>query len=202
MLRAPKVVLLGVLFTALLLEAAVLYFMDDRTVRLFVGLALFLLIGWMFASSQVAEVIGSLPGDVRRRRYRKLRAQVELMLAEVRRLNWMAVDRDSGVRDRKEAVAEMDAIEERLRDLVSEIRRQAGVASDEPVGAGAGRSLRARRVAQSNAPAKMVSAGALGQGTWTASVRRLAPRSFRRGPAAARGGSHTVGRQSPRNDAR
>ncbi len=86
----------------------------------------------MFASSQVAEVIGSLPGDVRRRRYRKLRAQVELLLAEVRRLNWMAVDRDSGVRDRKEAVAEMDAIEERLRDLVSEIRRQAGVASDEP----------------------------------------------------------------------
>ena len=130
--RAPKVVLLGVLFTALLLEAAVLYFMDDRTVRLFVGLALFLLIGWMFASSQVAEVIGSLPGDVRRRRYRRLRAQVELLLAEVRRLNWMAVDRDSGVRDRKDAVAEMDAIEERMRDLVSEIRRQAGVASDEP----------------------------------------------------------------------
>lgn len=129
--RAPKVVLFGVLSAALLLEGAVLYFMEDPTPRLYVGLALFLLIGWMLASSQVAEVIGDLPGPTRQRRYPKMRAQVKLLLAEVSLLNGMAVDGQRGFRERKEAVAEMDAIEERMKDLVTEIRCYAGVVSDE-----------------------------------------------------------------------
>ncbi len=129
--RAPKVVLLGVLSAALLLEGAVLYFMEDPTLRLYVGLALFLLIGWMLASTQVAEVIGDLPERIRQRRHPKMRAQVRLLLAEVSRLNGMAVDGRRGFRERKEAVAEMDASEERMRDLVSEIRREAGVVSDQ-----------------------------------------------------------------------
>ena len=130
--RAPKAVLLGVLFAALLLEGAVLYFMEDRTVRLYVGLALFLLIGWMLASAEVAEVIHGLPEKFKQRRYPRMRARVKLLLAEVRRLNWMAVDGHRGFRERKDAVAEMDAIEERMKDLVSEIRAEAGVVSDEP----------------------------------------------------------------------
>ena len=126
----PRVVLLGALFTALLLEAAVIYFLDDRSLRLSVGLALLLLIAWMFARTQVAEVISDLPIS-RKRHYPKMRAQVVLLLAEVRRLNWMAVDEDRGFRGRDEAVAEMDAIEGRMRDLITEIRREAGRASDE-----------------------------------------------------------------------
>ena len=131
MQRAPKVVLLGVLSVALLLEGAVLYFMADPTLRLYVGLALFLLIGWMLASSQVAEVIGDLPGPTRQRRHPKMRAQVKLLLAEVSRLNGMAVDGHRGFREQNEAVAEMDAIEDRMKHLVSEMRREAGVVSDE-----------------------------------------------------------------------
>ncbi len=129
--RAPKVVLLGVLSATLLMEMAVLYFMEDRTVRLYVGLALFLLIGWMLASAQVAEVISDFPKPLKPRRYPRLRAQVELLLVEVRLLNGMAVDGQRGFRERKEAVAEMDAIEERMKDLVTEIRCYAGVVSDE-----------------------------------------------------------------------
>ena len=125
-----RVVLLGALFTALLLEAAVIYFLDDRSLRLSVGLALLLLIVWMFARTQVAEAISDLPIP-RKRQYPKMRAQVVLLLAEVRRLNWMAVDEDRGFRGRDEAVAEMDAIEGRMRDLITEIRREAGRASNE-----------------------------------------------------------------------
>ena len=54
---------------------------------------------------------------------------------------------------------------------------------------------------KSNAPTKMVSARALGQAKWTASVRRLAPHSFRCHPAA-RVLRHSVGLQSPPNHAR
>ena len=132
MTRTPKVVLLAVLFTAFLLEGAVLYLVDPPTVRLGVGLGLFLVIGWMLTTSEVAEVISDLPRGAERRRNPKLRAQVNLILSEVRRLHGMALDGDRGFRNKQEAVAEMDAIESRLRDLVGEIRREVGAASDEP----------------------------------------------------------------------
>jgi hypothetical protein len=130
MSRAPKIVLLGVLFAALLLEGAVLYFMEDRTTRLYVGLGLFLLVGWMLASPQMEEVIREMPERIRQRKYPRMRQQVQLLLAEVRRLNWMAVDGHRGFRNRDEAVAEMDAIEERMKDLVRNIRLEAGVESE------------------------------------------------------------------------
>ena len=49
---------------------------------------------------------------------------------EIRRLNWLAVDEDRGFRSRDEVMAEMDAIETRLRDLITEVRRAAGRASE------------------------------------------------------------------------
>ncbi len=131
MQSAPKFVTLGALFTTLLLEGGVLFFMDDPSMRLYVGLALFLVIGWMLSSSQVAEVMDELPDQIRRRRYPRLRAKVQLLLAEVRRLHWTAVDRDRGVRSQIDAVAEMDIIEERMRHLLLEIRVEAGVPSEE-----------------------------------------------------------------------
>ena len=131
MQSVPKFVILGVLFATLLLEGGVLYFMDDPSTRLYIGLALFLVIGWMLSSSQVAEVMDELPDQIRRRRYPRLRAKVQLLLAEVRRLHWTAVDRDRGVRSQIDAVAEMDIVEERMRNLLLEIRVEAGVASEE-----------------------------------------------------------------------
>ncbi len=132
MQRVPKVVLLGALFTTFLAEGAVLYFIEGRNVRLFAGLALFLVIAWMLATPQVADVIAELPDQLRRRHYPKLRAQVSLLLAEVRRLHWTAVDLDRGTRSREDATTDMDATEERMRGLLQTIRREAGVASDEP----------------------------------------------------------------------
>ena len=130
MQRVPRALLLGALFTALLLEALVLYFLDDRSLRLYVGLALLLPISWMFARTQVAEVISDLPISLRRRQYTAMRAQVNLLLDEIRWLNWLAVDADRGFRGRDEATAEMDAIEAHLRDLITEVRRAAGRASE------------------------------------------------------------------------
>ena len=132
MSRLPKIVQLGVLFITFSLEGAVLYLVEDPTLRLYVGLALFLVIAWMFARPEIAEVIGDLPELFTRRRYPRLRARVEILMQEVRRLHWAAVDRDRGFRSENEGLADMDAIEERMKDLVSEIRLEAGVASDEP----------------------------------------------------------------------
>ena len=99
--------------------------------RLYVGLGLLFPIAWMFARTNVAQVISELPGTLRPRRYLKMRAQVRLLLAQVRRLHWTAVDGQRGFNNSKEAVAEMDAIEERMMDIVARIRREAVVVSDE-----------------------------------------------------------------------
>lgn len=129
MQNVPRGLLLAALFTAMLLEALVLYFLDDRSLRLYVGLALLLPISWTFARTQVAEVISDLPISLRRRQYSEMRAHVMRLMDEIRRLNWLAVDADRGFRSRDEATREMDAIETRLKDLVTEVRRAAGRAS-------------------------------------------------------------------------
>jgi hypothetical protein len=61
----------------------------------------------------------------------RLRRRVDQLLEEVRRLNWLAVDADRGFRAREEAIAEMDAIEARLREIIAEIRKAAGEISPE-----------------------------------------------------------------------
>ncbi len=60
----------------------------------------------------------------------RLRSQVQQLLAEIRRLNWMAVDAERGFRSRKQATQEMDLIEERLKQLIAEVRGLAGQTSE------------------------------------------------------------------------
>ena len=61
-----------------------------------------------------------------RRRFLRLRRTVQSLIAEVRRLNWIAVDVERGYRSREAAAQEMDASEQRLLNLVREIRTTAG----------------------------------------------------------------------------
>ncbi len=126
MQRLLKSLYLGTLAFAVFLEAAVLYFLEDPTQRLALGLVLLLPIFWMIGRSRVVEAISDLPLALRRRQFVDMRKQVVLFMDEVRRLNWMAVGGNLGFRDQEEATKEMDAIEKRLEHLVSEIRQTAG----------------------------------------------------------------------------
>jgi hypothetical protein len=121
-----------VLLAAILGEAFILYFGVDPLLRLIVGLLLLALIVWVSARIGVADIlIQSPPDTIHKRRFGLLRAQVQQLLAEIRRLNWIAVDVERGFRTRDRALSEMDAIEERLRSLIAEIRGTAGRTSDE-----------------------------------------------------------------------
>ncbi len=113
-----------VLVIAILGESATLYFGTDPTVRLGVGLLLLALIIWLSGRLGVVEfILRSLSG---RRRFFRLRRTVQSLIAEVRRLNWIAVDVERVYRSRDAAAKEMDASEQRLLDLVREIRTTAG----------------------------------------------------------------------------
>ncbi len=140
MKRLRPFIFLGILVVAVLQLAGILYFMDERTPRLFVGLLLLVPIVWVLTRPNFFEAIQVLPA-LRERKYVKMRVQVELVLAEVRRLNGIAVDADRGFRSHAEAGREMDIIEKNLVDIISKVRQTAGRTSDdvdvEPVPAGA-----------------------------------------------------------------
>ncbi len=113
-----------VLVSAILGESATLYFGTEPTVRLGVGLLLLAVIVWLSGRLGVVEfILRSLSG---RRRFFRLRRTVQSLIAEVRRLNWIAVDVERGYRSRETAAQEMDASEQRLLKLVREISTTAG----------------------------------------------------------------------------
>lgn len=113
-------------------EAVVLYFVDDPITRLGAGLFLLAPIVWSAARVGVMDLISQTPAErVQKRRFVLLRSQVQQLLDEIRRLNWMAVDAERGFRNREAASREMDAIEGRLKALIEQIRSTAGQMSAE-----------------------------------------------------------------------
>lgn len=116
-----------ILIAAVIADAAVLYFLSDSMMRLSLGLVLLGLIVWAAGRLGVVELLSRLPSDrVHERRFVMLRSQVKQLLAEIRRLNWMAVDAERGFRSREAAMREMDGIEQRLKDIIHQIRTTAG----------------------------------------------------------------------------
>ena len=114
------------LFTAFLVEAAVVYLVDDPMTRVLAGTILILPIVWIVARTDVVEMIKEIPDAAKERRFTGLRAKVMQLLTEIRRLNWLAVDAERGFRNEQEAMREMDRIENRLKEIISEIRGAAG----------------------------------------------------------------------------
>lgn len=117
----------AILFIALAAVVAVLLAVEEPMARLALGLLLLAPIVWASARLGVVELVTQSPAErVHKRRFVRLRSQVQQLLDEIRRLNWMAVDAERGFRSREKALREMDRIEERLKDLIAEIRTTAG----------------------------------------------------------------------------
>lgn len=127
-----------VLIIAVTGEALVLYFVEDPLSRLGLGLLLVAAVLWSSARLATRDLLERLKAERgHRRRFVRLRTHVQQLLHEIRRLNWLAVDADRGFRPRDAAAQEMDAIEERLRDLIVAIRDAAGEATPDDVEAAA-----------------------------------------------------------------
>ena len=120
------------LFGAFLVEAAVLYFVDEPMTRAVVGMLLIIPIVWIVARTNTVETISEIPDRNKKRHFKGLRSRVAQLLDEIRRLNGMAVDAERGFRDRDQAMREMDRIESHLKEIISEIRNAAGQSEAEP----------------------------------------------------------------------
>ena len=124
---------LAILVLAVLLDAVILYFPVDAVQRLIIGLLLLPIIlgaGVRFeiTTMRSTESLWQQRGRV----FRELRSQVVLLLEQVRRLNWIAVDAERGFRNPDDAMREMDEIEDEIREIITDVRRAAGRPSVEP----------------------------------------------------------------------
>lgn len=112
---------------AVILDAAIIFYLVDPWLRLTLGLLLLIPIVWMASHLGVAEMLGDLPmTKVRDRRFPALRRNVVALLDEVKRLNWLVVDLDRGFRDRGTVEAEIKVSEQQMEGLLVKIRKTAG----------------------------------------------------------------------------
>jgi hypothetical protein len=121
-------VLRVILWVAISAELLALAIPFGPVVRLAIGATALLPLMWV--PPQIERLYlarEELPTQNRVRRFLRLRTLTEVVLAEIRRLNWLGFDARRGARDRTAAELEMAAIELRLKSLISEIREAAGV---------------------------------------------------------------------------
>ncbi len=129
----PRSIYLAVLMGAVLADAAVLYFPASQSQRVVVGLLHVPVILWTGIRLETMAMVSVRDRWASRGRvFRELRSQVVLLLEHVRRLNWIAVDAERGFRDRDSAMREMDAIEDEIREVITDVRRAAGRSNAEP----------------------------------------------------------------------
>ena len=125
-----KLLYIVVLVTALLLDAVVIYVFIDPLARVTVGLLFLLPILWAADALGIADLVSDLPATrMRHRQYGALRSHVRLLLDVVRRLNWLAVDLERGIRIEDEVRDEMNQAHDRLKGIVEGIRDTVGRAS-------------------------------------------------------------------------
>ena len=119
-----------VLLFALCLGAAAMYIGIAPWLRVLV--AAFLLVPIIYAADGlgIGPMLNVLPvPTVRHRRFGPLRSEVMQLLDVVRRLNWLTVDLERGVRNKDDVKAEIARAEQRLDEILNEIRRAAGRSS-------------------------------------------------------------------------
>ncbi|HSM18144.1 MAG TPA: hypothetical protein VK845_14260 [Gemmatimonadales bacterium] len=107
-----------------------LYYVEDPATRVGAGLLFLAAIIWAAGRLRVVEMVLEsvrIEPAEERRRHRNLRSTVDLLIADVRRLNGLAIDATRGFRDSGAAMKEMETIENHMVDVIKQIRAKAGL---------------------------------------------------------------------------
>ena len=124
-----------VLLFALVLGAAAMYVEMNPWLRMLVAALLLVPIIYGADGLGIPKLMNVLPDPaVRHRQFGVLRSQVMQLLDLVRRLNWLHVDLERRVRNEDDVKTEISQAEERLDEILAEIRSVAGQPSPETVG--------------------------------------------------------------------
>ena len=130
--NAATVLVATIIVVGLAAQGAILYYVEDPTIRIAAGLLALLPVMWALVwGTRQGLAEEPLTAPLRKRRYFKLRAKVRQMIEEVTRLNWTIVDGKRGLRQPDEVKTDADAIEERLHKIIQEVRESAGEISED-----------------------------------------------------------------------
>ncbi len=122
----------ALLAVALGAMAWILYFGQDPLTRLGIGLFLLAIVMWGSGKLGIVEWVAvSVGRRFKRRKYLLLRAEVDNFIKDVRRLNWLVMDAERGIRPKQEMQADLAALEEKLHEQVHRIRKACGRVSEE-----------------------------------------------------------------------
>ena len=120
------------------LDGFILFTVSTPWLRLTLGVALLVPIVLISSHLGLAEALAEMmvvPG--RPRRFHALRKNVRALLVEIKRLNWLVVDRDRGFRDRESAAPDIENCQRGMEVLFKGILATAGKpdrVADEGVG--------------------------------------------------------------------
>ncbi len=116
-----------VLLFALVLGAAAMYVEMNPWLRILVAALLLIPVIYGADGLGIPKLMNVLPDPaVRHRQFGVLRSQVMQLLDLVRRLNWLRVDLERGVRNEDDVRTEIVQAEQRLDEILAEIRSVAG----------------------------------------------------------------------------
>lgn len=123
-----------VLATSLFMYIVVLVVPLDAVLTGVLGMLVLPPIIWSADALGIVDSISAVPKAPPRhvRQYTLLRSKVRMLLDIAKRMNWLAVDLDRGVREEVDVAEEMDLATVRMKDLVDEIRDTAGRALASP----------------------------------------------------------------------
>ena len=116
-----------VLVFSLFLGAAAMYIDIAPWIRVLVAALLLFPIIYAADGLGIAPMLNVLPDRrIRNRRFGILRSEVMQLLDVVRRLNWLTVDLERRVRNEDDVKSEIAVAEQRLDQILTEIRGAAG----------------------------------------------------------------------------
>ena len=131
-------IILGFLFvSALIVDGVVLFFVEPPWTRLLFGLGILLPLMWPVVwTTRHFGLLAIMPeratGLTRQRRFLRLRALTVQLVEDVKRLNWLSVDARRGIRSDDAVAADLEALTQRLHDLVDQMPAAAGLGEPGP----------------------------------------------------------------------
>ena len=161
----------ALLIFAVGLDAAILYFFTTPWVRLVLGLGLIVPIVIISSFLGLAEVLSQVEAiPYRRRRFLALRAHVDRLLAEIKRLNWLVYDQNQGIRQQATINEDIEACRAGVEQTLRKVLEVAGRADDRAESPGD-----PPRVPEGETAPGTDEAEAVGLGTASASRSRASP---------------------------
>ncbi len=124
---AANAIVAVIVLAGLAAMGAIIWYVEEPGLRLPLALLAMIPIMWaLIWASKKGLTEEFQPPPMHKRRYLKLRAKVKQMIDEVTRLHWTIVDGRRGLKPASQVQKEADVIEQRLHDMIGELRESAG----------------------------------------------------------------------------